>query len=362
MWCACERAVEAVVKNRHENGWLLESEWALESERGCLLRGDPGWLAAHQQLRNLHTTKASTYGTRQDSLANYVETSEAVGEPDEFTPALRIHEKMVRALNLIRDGRADECDEWMDIAALALGAEAPDDLRPELRPLVRQRRDRQGRHPRLGGRRQRRLPSHLEDPEARPRVRPARQVRPAWREVLQITANGPVEGAAAYHTQNSGRAAIVVYAGIDDAYGVSLSVAATHEIFERLADGPTSMINQGWPVDNFTVSDGQFATRTWSRSRSGQLLINEVCDPVEAFHYVLKSATGKQVWISDWVTQNYFNDQATMPAGVPQFDFLGLVQSPLEVLPGGYQALYVIDLPVFAPGRVGPRSTPAGSR
>lgn len=172
---------------------------------------------------------------------------------------------------------------------------------------------------------------------------------PRGAEVLQITANGPVEGAAAYHTQNIGRAAIVVYAGIDDAYGVSLSVAATHELFERLGDGPTSMINQGWPVDNFTVSHGQFQEPDFVPVPRGQLLINEVCDPVEDFHYVLRSRTGRPVWISDWVTPNYFNDHSTMPAGVPQFDFLGLVQSPLEVLPGGYQSLYVIDLKVFKP-------------
>ena len=85
---------------------------------------DPLWREAWSELFGLHSEKARTYGTDADLLANYVETSEAVGEPDEFTPALRIHEKLIRALNLIRDGRADECDEWMDIAALALGAEA----------------------------------------------------------------------------------------------------------------------------------------------------------------------------------------------------------------------------------------------
>ena len=166
---------------------------------------------------------------------------------------------------------------------------------------------------------------------------------PRGAEVMQITANGPVDGAAAYHTQNIGRAAIVIYAGIDDAYGVSLSVAATHELFERLADGTTSIINQGWPVDSFTVNRGQFESPDSVAVPTGQLLINEVCDPVEEAHYVLHSPTGKPVWISDWVTQNYFNDHSTTPAGVPEYDYLGLVQSPLEVLPGGYQSMYVID-------------------
>lgn len=166
---------------------------------------------------------------------------------------------------------------------------------------------------------------------------------PRGAEVLQFTANGPVQGAAAYHTQNDGRAAIVVYAGIDDAYGVSLSVAVTHELFERLADGTTANINQGWPVDNFTVSQGQFADPMMVPVPRGQLLINEVCDPVENAHYVLRNAEGGEVWISDWVTPNFFADRANMPPGVPEYDYLGLVQTPLEVLPGGYQSIYVID-------------------
>ena len=86
-------------------------------------QGDPNWIEAWAELYSLHRTKAGDYGTADDSLANYVLTSEAVGEPDEFTPALRCQEKIVRNLNLIRDGRADDAD-WMDLAALALGAEA----------------------------------------------------------------------------------------------------------------------------------------------------------------------------------------------------------------------------------------------
>lgn len=85
---------------------------------------DVGWLDAWEDLRVLHTAKAADYGTDQDALANYVQASEAVGEPDEFTCWLRIVEKATRALNLIRAGRANENEEGMDVAALALGAEA----------------------------------------------------------------------------------------------------------------------------------------------------------------------------------------------------------------------------------------------
>jgi hypothetical protein len=85
---------------------------------------DPGFVTVHAELLALHTEKAAGYGNADDSFANYVQTSAAVGEPDEFTCWLRIHEKCVRALNLIRQGRADDCEEAVDVAALAIGAEA----------------------------------------------------------------------------------------------------------------------------------------------------------------------------------------------------------------------------------------------
>ncbi len=72
----------------------------------------------------MHTRKADKYGTDDDALANYVIASAVIGEADEFTPALRILEKIVRALNELKSGGADDCEEWPDIAALAIGAEA----------------------------------------------------------------------------------------------------------------------------------------------------------------------------------------------------------------------------------------------
>ena len=88
------------------------------------MTGDPGWLLVWEDLRSLHISKAADYGTTEDRLANYVLTSEAVGEPDEYTCWIRILEKAHRALVLIRGGRADENLEGMDVAALAIGAEA----------------------------------------------------------------------------------------------------------------------------------------------------------------------------------------------------------------------------------------------
>lgn len=86
--------------------------------------GDPGWIQVHAELADLHVEKARDYGTDDDALANYVLTSAVVEQADEYTCWLRIHEKTVRALNLIRSGRADENLEGADVAALAIGAEA----------------------------------------------------------------------------------------------------------------------------------------------------------------------------------------------------------------------------------------------
>ena len=86
--------------------------------------GDPGWFQVHAELADLHVEKSNGYGTPDEPLANYITTSQAVGEPDEFACWFRIHEKTIRAINLIRAGRANENLEGVDVAALALAAEA----------------------------------------------------------------------------------------------------------------------------------------------------------------------------------------------------------------------------------------------
>lgn len=87
-------------------------------------RGDPGWLKVHKELVALHERKASTYGTAEDPLDNYVQTSEMFGEAPEYTCLMRAQEKLFRAINMYRAGRADEVDEYPDLAALFIGAEA----------------------------------------------------------------------------------------------------------------------------------------------------------------------------------------------------------------------------------------------
>ena len=168
--------------------------------------------------------------------------------------------------------------------------------------------------------------------------------RPAPRGSIaaEFVSQGPVQGALAYHTQVNGEPQIVVYSGTGAYYGYSNSVSFTHELFELLGDEHTSAINQGWPFPYVTLNEGQFGRSLTFPTPTGQLFINETCDPVEAFAYRIDG-----VQISDWVTPNYFNDQQTMPAGVPTYDYMGLVQQPLEILRGGYQSIYVVDFPML---------------
>ncbi len=86
--------------------------------------GDPGWHTIVREMSELHVEKSDGYGRPDEPLSNYIETSEAVGEPDEYACWFRIHEKTIRALNLIRAGRADENKEGVDVASLAIAAEA----------------------------------------------------------------------------------------------------------------------------------------------------------------------------------------------------------------------------------------------
>ena len=43
---------------------------------------DPGWRDVRDSLEGLHLEKAGGYGTDEEPFANYINLSEAVGEPD----------------------------------------------------------------------------------------------------------------------------------------------------------------------------------------------------------------------------------------------------------------------------------------
>jgi hypothetical protein len=85
---------------------------------------DRDWLAVHGELISLHVEKSSTYGDREDRLANFSAVAEATGEPPERYVLERMHEKTTRALNMIQSGQADRVREYPDLASLGIVCEA----------------------------------------------------------------------------------------------------------------------------------------------------------------------------------------------------------------------------------------------
>ncbi len=84
----------------------------------------PQMVSIHDELRELHLDKSSTYGTEDDALANFVETADAEDREPESVVLTRILEKSFRALHMIKSGNVEAIKEWPDIASLALCAEA----------------------------------------------------------------------------------------------------------------------------------------------------------------------------------------------------------------------------------------------
>jgi hypothetical protein len=95
-----------------------------EMPAGPTATGDPLWREAHGDLMALHLSKSATYGSDDDRLANLVEVAKVSGDAPERYALLRITEKVRRALNMLESGRFGEIEEFMDIAGLALCAEA----------------------------------------------------------------------------------------------------------------------------------------------------------------------------------------------------------------------------------------------
>jgi hypothetical protein len=118
----------------------------------------------------------------------------------------------------------------------------------------------------------------------------------------------------AYHDlTNEGRPMSKVFVKTLYEDGASISVGATHEICEMAVDPWLNGVYQG-PRNIF-----------WS---------SEVCDPVEDDSYGYK--IGK-ILVTDFVLPTWFGRQ--FGAG-RQFDFMGHVSKPFEVLSGGYAQKY----------------------
>jgi len=90
----------------------------------------------------------------------------------------------------------------------------------------------------------------------------------------------------------------------------------SHELLEMIAD----------PAVNL-YAIGKFRDRL-GRHRSG-LFGLEVCDPVESNYYKIDG-----VVVSDWVRPEWFEPEH--PKGKMKMDYLGVIDAPFMIAPGGY--------------------------
>lgn len=111
-----------------------------------------------------------------------------------------------------------------------------------------------------------------------------------------------------------------VFAASDLKAGTSWSVTASHELLEMLAD----------PNINLTVF-------VQNKNTSGTLYAYEVCDACEddSFGYQINN-----VLVSDFVYPAWF--ESFRAQGSTQFDRMNKMQSPLELLSGGYIGVFSV--------------------
>ncbi len=86
--------------------------------------GDPGFLAALDELRALHESKGHDYADHTDPLKNYVQSGVDAGIEPWRAAFARLCEKYHRVVNLLNKGDAPNFesldDTFMDLAAMSL--------------------------------------------------------------------------------------------------------------------------------------------------------------------------------------------------------------------------------------------------
>ena len=140
----------------------------------------------------------------------------------------------------------------------------------------------------------------------------------AWK--LVFADKSDEAGDLGYHDFTAdGRPISYIFAADTKKSGSSMTVTATHEIAEMIADP--------WISENFQISDTRFFAK-------------EICDPCEAdeFAYSIKVEPFPAVQVSDFVLPKWF-----IPGSTGQFDRNKKIDEPLKILPGGYMS-------VFTPG------------
>jgi len=138
---------------------------------------------------------------------------------------------------------------------------------------------------------------------------------------LVVLDNSDQAGALGYHDiTDQGLPLGKIFAAADLQYGTQWSVTASHELLEMLED----------PDINLTVFRQQ-------SNQAGVLYAYEVCDACEA------DSDGYEingVLVSDFVYPSWFED---FRATGTQYDQMGKITNPFELLPGGYIGIYVVN-------------------
>jgi hypothetical protein len=151
---------------------------------------------------------------------------------------------------------------------------------------------------------------------------PTGSTPPAGTWWLSILDDSDQAGALGYHDITpDGLPLGKVFAGTDLKYGSQWSVTASHELLEMLGD----------PNINLTV----FVQNDQS---TGILYAYEVCDACEADQFAYKIGN---VSVSDFVFPSWFESFRT--AGSAQFDQTNQIQSPFQLLTGGYIGVFDVN-------------------
>lgn len=151
---------------------------------------------------------------------------------------------------------------------------------------------------------------------------PTGSTPPAGTWWLSILDDSDQAGALGYHDLTpDGLPVGKVFAGTDLKYGTQWTVTASHELLEMLAD----------PNINLTV----FVQNDQS---TGILYAYEVCDACEADNlgYPIDN-----IQLSDFVFPSWF--ESFRATGSTQFDQTKQIQSPLQLLAGGYIGVFDVN-------------------
>ena len=144
---------------------------------------------------------------------------------------------------------------------------------------------------------------------------------PAGTWWLVILDDSDQAGALGYHDLTpEGLPMGKVFAASDLKAGTSWSVTASHELLEMLAD----------PNINLTVF-------TQNAETAGTLYAYEVCDPCEDDSFGYKIGN---ILVSDFVYPAWF--ESFREQASTQFDHMNQIQSPLQLLTGGYIGVFSV--------------------